>query len=461
MLKKMNENKIFEELYIAIIFIIALIGWFFKTQYGYMSIATSTLIVVLLFNDIKYAIPCGFGLIFSIGTGFTTDQKYGPLIGSAIVYFSVFIIYMIRNGIKLKNIKSYKGLLLLGILNLIPLIYHNTIKQGIESGALNQSATSLYILYFGYLCYVVGYFFFVIILDKNSLRMTFKTLGYMSLILSFECIIYVLTNGFIKAYRLGWGHVNEAGILILLGLPFLTIGLIKAESKKELILPVIKLLVAIVGIVCSTSRGTYLFGIIEIFVLLVYTFIVSKYRKILIASAIGILALALLGIQIKFGIVPFFNDLIDSVFVRGFYMGDRFRLWKEAFYVWNTDWLTRIFGAGMVGELTKPGFEDMNTFIVYHSTFFSALAVTGILGVIALGIHFYERYRQVKFFDKNTMIFILIGFVLVDIYGLMDNTYGMYYFMVPIVIFMAAVDSYVAEMGEKIEIDLRWNDEAN
>ncbi len=455
MLKKLNENKIFEELYIVIVFAIALLGWYFKTQYGYTAIAIISVITILVFNNVKYLLPCGFGIVFSIGTGFTTDGKYGPLIFSVVIYVSAFIIYIIRNGLSFKNFKSYKGLLLLGILNLIPLIYHNTIKDGIASGALDSSATSMYLLYFGYLAYVIGYFFFAAVLNKESFRMTFKTFGYMSLLLSLECIVYILTNGFIKAYRMGWGHCNEAGILILLGLPFLVIGLIKAENKKQLILPTIKFAIAIVGIICSTSRGTYLFGIFEVAVLIVYALVVSKYRKLLIISGIGILAFALIGIQIKFGILDFMNELIDSVFVRGFYMDDRIRLYKEACYVWNTDWLTRIFGAGIVGELVKEGFEDMNTFIVYHSTFFSTLAITGILGLIALAYHFFERYSQVKVLDRQTMAFVLIGFVIVDIYGLMDNTYGMYYFMVPIVIFMAAIDTCGLSRGEKLEVDLR------
>ena len=121
-------------------------------------------------------------------------------------------------------------------------------------------------------------------------------------------------------------------------------------------------------------------------------------------------------------------------------MADRFRLYKEAMVVWNENWLTRIFGAGIVAELTKEGFEDMNTFIMFHSTFFQCLATTGIVGIIALGYHFYERYSQLKFIDKKIILFIIISFVTVDLYGMIDNTYGMYYFMVPVVLLMAAID---------------------
>ena len=441
MLKKLNENKIFEEVYIAIVFLIATIGWYFKTQYGYASIAIISFVTILLFNDSKYLVPCGLAMIFSIGTGFTTNQSYGPLMFSVLFLAASFIAYIIRNGFNYKSLKSYKGLLALSILSFIPLLYHNTIKQGIIDGKLTSNDNALYFLYFGYMAYFLLYILFAVVLRKDSLRMTFKSIGYISLVLSIECALYVLTNGFVKAYRMGWGHCNEAGILILLGLPFLTLDLVKVNKIKGFILPTIKFLIAIVGVVCSTSRGTYLFGAVEILALLIYVFIVSKYKKLMLITALVVIALGLTFAQIKFGIPNLVNKVMDLVFVRGLSMDDRFRLYKEAIIVWKETPLTIMFGAGCVAELTKEGFEDINTFMVFHSTFFECLATLGIVGVLALGLHFFERYKQLKLLDKKEMFYILIGFIIVDLYGLIDNTYGMYYFMIPIVIIMAAFDS--------------------
>lgn len=441
MFKKLNENKLFEEIYIIAVFLIALIGWYFKTQYGYTAIALISFASILIFNDVKYIVPCGFGMIFSIGTGFTTDQAYGPLVCSVAIFISSLVCYVIRNGLHLSKLKSYKGLLALSILSFIPLLYHNTIKDSIASGALDSSGTTLYILYAGYICYTFAYFIFAMVFKKDSLDMVLKTIGYMSLLLALECILHVLTIGFEKGYRVGWGHCNEAGILMLLGLPFAITGFLKANRKRDLIIPAIKLAIVLVGIICSTSRGTYLFGAVECFALFIVLLIKSKFRKTLIISALVIVAVGLVGVQIKYGIVNLVNKGISVVFVRGFTMSDRFRLYKESIVVWNENWLTRIFGAGIVAELTKEGFEDMNTFIMFHSTFFQCLATTGIIGVLALGYHFYERYSQLKLIDKDIVLFVLIGFVDVDLYGMIDNTYGMYYFMVPIVILMAALDN--------------------
>ena len=458
MFKKLNENKLFEEFYIICVFLIALIGWFFKSQYGYTAIAIVAFVTVLLFNDIKYMVPCGLGMIFSIGTNFETNSAYGPLIGSVIIYASSFIVYVIQNGLDFKKFKSYKGLLVLAFLSFIPLIYRNTVKDGIEAGLLDGTGVALYVLYFGYFAYVLLYFLFAMTLKKDSLRIIIKTISYMSIILSLECFLHIVTNGFTKGYRLGWGHCNEAGILILFGLPFTMISMVKADKISNIICSIIKLLISIVGIICSTSRGTYLFGCIEVCVLLIYTLIKSKHWKTILMISIACLVVGVIGIQIKIGIVNLVRDIIDLLLYRGFEFADRTRLFKQSIIIWNENWLTRIFGAGIVAELAinRVGFEDMNTFVVYHSTFFSCLATLGICGLIALAYHFFERYSQMKYFDKDIMFILLTGFILVDIYGLIDNTYGMYYFMIPIVIFMAAVDCFTSyESVKKIELDLR------
>ena len=49
----------------------------------------------------------------------------------------------------------------------------------------------------------------------------------------------------------------------------------------------------------------------------------------------------------------------------------------------------------------------------------------------------------------------LIGYLFVDIYGLIDNTYGMYYYMVPLVMVLAIFslsDNY--ELYDKINENL-------
>ena len=42
---------------------------------------------------------------------------------------------------------------------------------------------------------------------------------------------------------------------------------------------------------------------------------------------------------------------------------------------------------------------------------------------------------------EELLWFLLVGYILVDIYGMADNTYHMYYYMIAISIIMACIDS--------------------
>ena len=45
--------------------------------------------------------------------------------------------------------------------------------------------------------------------------------------------------------------------------------------------------------------------------------------------------------------------------------------------------------------------------------------------------------------EKRSIIglILLFGHLVVDAYGMIDNTYGMYYYMIPLVVFMASLDN--------------------
>ena len=69
-------------------------------------------------------------------------------------------------------------------------------------------------------------------------------------------------------------------------------------------------------------------------------------------------------------------------------------------------------------------------------------------------IHLIEKYKAIAKLNKIEYGFILISFVLTDLYGLMDNTYHMFYYMIPLVILLACIDSdlYVLESNKNSDI---------
>jgi len=276
---------------------------------------------------------------------------------------------------------------------------------------------------------------------------------YLCAIIATECIVKVLMmknadpsiNVLSCWYYLGWGLCNEAGIMLCMGLPFIFVDAFKFRKPYEFIILYIKLLLVGFGMLLTTSRGTYLFGMLEAVVLSIY-FIYYHKKRIHAALTICAVILAfLLTLQFTVGIDKIMVDIDKYVFTNGLSSNGRTNLWQRAYELWKHDGATIFFGNGMVCELSTVAthYGSQLSYWVYHSTFFEALACYGIVGVAAIGLHFFEKYRLLfTKFVKPTVVLMAIGFAIVDLYGMIDNTYGMYYYMIPLVIIMASMDTY-------------------
>ncbi len=444
MLEKINNSKITEEIYCLLIVAASVIGWNFSSHWGYMAIVPITMVGVILLNDFKYMAMSILGFIFANRNMFSPDaSSVAPMqmIISAGLMGVIILIFIIRNGIHLKRIKSGKALLLLAIMSPVPLIYHNIIQKQ-DSG--------LYFLYLNYLLYFLVYLLFLFILDKKSFRFIKLTMGYMAFLLALECILFVYNKGFIKGYNMGWGVCNEAGILMTVGIPFVFVDLIKAKKLDELLIPSGKIGIILFGMFASTSRGTYIFGLVLVFLLCIWTLITSKKRisiSILMLMAIG---LVLLYIHLNYGFIEFFERVKETIFENGLNSSGRIELFEASYDIWTTNFLTVTFGNGWVAEYASERFPMMNVYVVYHSTFFQMLATLGVVGIILLLFHLFEKYKQLFKFNMPICVCLFIGYFVVDIYGMIDNTYGMYYYMLPLVMIMASIDN----LDKKTDIDL-------
>ena len=56
--------------------------------------------------------------------------------------------------------------------------------------------------------------------------------------------------------------------------------------------------------------------------------------------------------------------------------------------------------------------------------------------------------------EKKLAIPLFISLIMVDAYGMIDNTYHMFYYMIPLVILLACIDSdmYVVESNKSSDI---------
>lgn len=452
MLKRLNDNKIFEYIYIIVLAILTFFCWDYFFLYILGAVVIIGGVAIVLFDDFKYMIPVGLFFIISNREGYHNNSFPIGIIICFILFAICFLIFLIRKIRKkelcFSNLKSWKGLFLLAISTILPIFWYNIIPTGLEV---------MYFVYLSYLLYFVVYFIFALLLNNKSFETLRLSIIIMAIVIVFEEMVelYTLKVNYpeldlktVTFYSLGWGCSNEAGILLLMAMPFCFISFIKKEEWKYYLINMLIILFIGVGVLLTLSRGTYLIGFIELASLCVYGFIKAKNRlfyTILIAFSA---MLFLVTIQASFGIGNYFyNIVMNGVFLDRFGDNNRFELWKNAYTFYSFDFVRMTFGTGFIAELsnsfTRSGVQLCQ--IVYHSTLFEMMVVGGNLGIAFLIIHFIEKYRGLKNVDKSLIVIVLIGYFFVDLYGLIDNTYGMYYYMIVLVIIMASIDS----LGDK------------
>ena len=456
-IRRINNNRVFETIYVFCIALITSLFWILGTMKivpYYSSLVTLTLIAgvsLLLLNDFKYFIPCVISFIFANPDGYKSDAFPIPMLICGFSLIGVLLIFTACNFKKLsfknKN-KSFIALIYFAIFSFVPLIYHNLITSEVKT---------LVFVYFSYILYLGIYVFFLANMNEDSKHITFKSCEMIALICAFECIAKVIlmhqedpTRPLLSMwYFLGWGLCNEAGIMICFGLPFLFMKTKSFSKWYQYIFFIIELALVIVGMLVTTSRGTYLFGSILILILTILSFVYSKHKIKYSLSIIISIIILLIGIELMFGLKDFVLEIIEEVFEKKLDSNGRYTLFDTAVKLWNDGLPSILFGKGWVAErlktMTYYGIQE--GYMVYHSTFFETLACYGAIGVFVLIFHFYEKYKTLFKLEKFECFVLIAGFVLVDLYGMIDNTYHFYYYMIPLIILMSSLDA--AKRDEK------------
>ena len=456
-LLKLNNNWKFENL-IALLFIVfGILGWKFNYALGAIPTILLSVILMILSDDFKYAIPAILVLLFSYGAGF--EVSVFPF--EIVIPVAIFVVFVIVFTImhfkkeKLKHIKSCIGMAILSIAFIIPIFWVRLI---------NETNMVFYVMYFSWLMYTLLYLLFCFNLNKKSFRMLVFSLSWLSVLITVELFLAVLKlkqenpdqNILSFWYYIGWGLCNEAGIMLCFIMPFIIYELIKSNTLLTSLIAIIKIIITLGGIFLTTSRGTLLFGGLEllsfgvIMCILKYDLKLTKLSLLLFIFAIGLTGISILTNG------SFYKDIFNNIFELNLDGNGRVEMWKLGFNAYGEAG-HYFFGSGIVTEIREKevfnGFQE--TFIVYHNTFIEVFISAGIPGLVGILYHLYEKYKMLFKKDNVFKFTFLIGYLFVDIYGLIDNTYGMYYYMVPLVMVLAIFrlsDNY--ELYDKINENL-------
>ncbi len=450
MLNKIINNKLFPTLYCIVVCLISFIGFYSNTNIGLLLLLIIGTLSIIFLKDLKYVIPCFLYFIFGNRNGTALNQIDIPLVIMGGAFLVIMVGFIIKQKINLKKSKSWLGFFLMGIFTLIPICWAKLI---------DSDSSMLYFMYFADIGYFLLYLIFSNGIKKPDLNFLALIMTFLGILLAAECIMVsyslkdVFGNVFVTWYYLGWGLCNEAGIMMLVCLPFVFYLFSLSDKIYKYILYLITILFIVVGILLTGSRGATLFGALEIAALFIATMFISKNRKKTLIFTACLFAIAIIFAIIKFDYVKEkIQEAVDGIFASSFSDNGRFSLYKDACRVWNENFKTRLFGSGFVSEI-KPGNTALgmqeNVVIVYHSTFFQTLAMSGIFGIITLFIHLYQKYKRLFKLSSTFLILIIIGYFVVDLYGLIDNTYHMYYYMITLTIIMGMIDAHLYTEEEK------------
>ena len=438
-----NDNKKFIEIISIIICVISLIGWITYCEISYFSLMILGIITTLYFEDTKYVFLCSMGILFSNNKGFYSDSFPIALAISLCGVIFVGVFHLIKKRKELNKPYRYIILLLFSVVELIPLIWNYNIVP--------DDQKILYLMFFQNFLYLFLYLFFFCT-NRSEFYESIKTFFYyFGLLLAFECIISYLRLDlpydeypfFYRDYVVGWGVCNEAGILLLFVSPFFIIKLKECNNIKGKVMILLSCLIYIAGIILTVSKGTILFFLLEILMLVTYFVIKSKYRKKIIISAISAFFIILSIIFLIYSPTIVWNKTIE--FVKYFLTRDsgRYELWEKGIKIWLQNPASVIFGSGYVNAFYWSNSFGIKAyvFIVYHCTIIQILASFGIVGIILFLLHIIGKYSQIRKLDKFSFCIILISYIAVDLYGLIDNTYFMWYYMYPLIVFISSVDA--------------------
>lgn len=432
--------------YCFFIMLITLLGYIFSNTVGYIFIFLISLFLILFTDDNKVFIPIVLSMPFMNSVGFNLTHFPWTLTVSSIF---ILLLILIKSFVKKSfhfNMQGSIGIFALAILNLLPLLWYREL--------ITSKTRMMLVLYFSY-----SLFFFIYLLfnstlkkDKNNFEMvrwSFISLGLLIglQVLSYDVKAFLFDSSidFLNnIYYLGWGLCNEAGIMMCFTLPFIFTLYLKTDNHLNRVLITLLIIFIDICVFLTTSRASILNIIVEHIALIPYIIYNSKNKKVSIISFIVLVCVLLGTIQIFYGFPKFITKISNTIFYDKLSDNGRFELYELASTIWLDSPLSFLFGKGLVNYLFEDAFFHQGfgtVYVVYHSTIMQILASCGIVGLAFMVYHFVEKYRLIKKLEKKDLFCILVSMIGIDLYGLVDNTYGMYYFMIPLVILLAVLQT--------------------
>lgn len=395
-------------------------------------ISSSLAISILLIakKDIFYVLVIGFFMMFIYGHAFELMTIPIELIISTLILLFGMFFSKKRHKIKFQNGPFHTGIIFLSIACIL-------------GGFGNWEIFSNQLLVLLFICFgVVFMYLFLHSYQKVAFKDIAMILTALAIFIIVQCLIFILIKddsiALIRAKKLhlGWAGPNNIAVILLLLMPFPYYISLISKGWRLIFGIVITYLVALT-IVITYSRGGAVAVVGELIALLIFGHFKTKDKKnyylthgLLFVSIILIFTIYAINDFGNFSnwISSFFSDL-DSVHGRlGIY---------QAFFERAFDNI--LFGYGLSEPLYFNIDSQLYTYQWGHGTLIHTFYTLGLIGLIAMGYHLYQKYYYLIKDCSLSSIVILIAFLGSGFYGLFDVSYYLIYYTLITIILLAII----------------------
>lgn len=443
-IKTFIESKYF----LLSISVITFLGWFFNIdsigprpgmdliEIILISIFALVISFILInFKETIYTFPLimhSIIMLSSLSLGVSTLNNLWMLYVVLFIVLLSFIYHFIKFKVKLKLGKLGLGLVFIALAYFLSLSGFFLDGKSFSLGVLFISSMGLiylliYVFYrstntIDYLPYILKSFYYLsfVVVLQTIVMLVFYFVDNQAIGSFIEILKKGIDNrwmydkfGLVIRLSVGWGVGNNIGGLLAMLLPVHMYFLFKEANIKTKLVYFASMLLNIIIIVITTSRGAYL-GVLAFLVMFLLAIIFyakidyKKYKKQLIVTAVILFLIAI-------PVVIYMFDFFISFLQTNSLLNGREEDWSDAikyfleYPIFGKSWYSDTWG--------------IDKFRSYHNTILHTLATMGLFGLATLIYHHFELVRLfVKKWGFETLV-VLSMLVVTHTHGLVDNTY--------------------------------------
>lgn len=424
------------DLYIALLFLVAIVNWKFKLVWMIFVVCLLFILIIYFFRISKEKlIPVAISAIISLRLE-KVDYIFPIIVGFIIVLF--LLIYDLIRKKPIFNNGILTGFILVFISQVFSLINTPVLKTSLEGVFM----WAFYILLFLY----------ILNLDfkddnKNYGRYFLsKIFVFLSIAIFIEIILYYLEYGIgqniISFYAsdsidFGWATTNEVAMIYILILPIL-LYYYTFDQKKYYLLLIVAIDVLMLHLMLS--RGAYLAMILLVIPLILKTLHDVKHKTNFVITIIYSSIIILIGLIIVAIPLGYVKEFFDFLSKKGLTIEERQLISRIGFNVFQRN---PLFGGGANSSSFYLSIAiDKN---YYDNFIIQTLAETGIIGFVSFGYLLIQAFRYALMKNKFNS-YILIILIALAIQGLIETTF----YNIIVMILLAIILPLLATDEEKI-----------